>query len=190
MLQFYYFLLFNGIYNMIQIKNLLKKIINEVVVYKYYKNGEHIYMNPPSITRMESNLRAFIDIEGNFYVADVPSYTTLHIDIVRALQSNGTLKTNIKHLDKSFFDNYIGVMRIGDSNNFELSEMYSTDIYDADKYFYIENCLPIIERAISACKVKNPKYNIEMTKLNIPDKAADFYGDRAQDEYEFQQEYR
>jgi hypothetical protein len=143
---------------MLKINSIYKQLITEVSVGTMA--GGEVFMNPPSIMRMEPNLRAIIDSDGNLYVVDAyPNF--LHIDIVRHLQRAGVLTTNITKLNEDFLKKYTTLIRVRKTNTFMLSSLYTDNPDYSNNIYYVDNIIPYIKPMIDKCKIKNPKFDFE-----------------------------
>ena len=154
------------------IQEEVKKYLNEELLGNYvgewYKKPFEVYKNPPSIKRMNSDIRGFVDSEGNLYLAnaDVDSFeaSTDHKEIFDFLRKKGIGKRVTMYFDKNekrvIEGNLVPVQRLRDTNDFYLGEGFS---YTGLK---IEQVDEIVDNAFKNAKIKNPRINFTPYSIN------------------------
>jgi len=135
---------------MIKLKNLLKEdLIGRI-------RGYEVFKNPISISRMEDNLRAISDPDGNLFVID--SNDVMHNDIAAFLQKKGYKipeSYGTDGLAKITERGYISWARKGNSKDFYLGESYVLGMYPFDAHEVIS----AIKKYAKKTNAKNPQYN-------------------------------
>lgn len=103
-----------------------------------------VFKNPKSIKRLDNNIRAIVDNDGNLYVID-DNWTVLHNMFAGWLRSKG-----YPVADNTYYnlDNTVPLQRYNDTNRFYLSESIKQDEID-------EN-IDSVKRILSLAKQKNP----------------------------------
>lgn len=136
-------------------KKVFGKDLNEEKIGDYhYKNSSgnifftEVYKNPSSIKKMDSNIRAVSDKEGNLFLFDKAHL--LHGRLLNYLHDRGIMMDAMWNKDENFYDNMITWHRMKDTNKFYLGESYSEN----------EDCisLPRVQKWIKKVKEKNPQF--------------------------------
>jgi hypothetical protein len=141
---------------------------NEIVG---YTDETPIIKNPKSLTNFSRNVRAIGSSNGDLYVMQGDAFV-VHGEMA---QASGLFKYEDEIYNNQ--DKYILMHRVGDSNDFGLSDSY-------EHYLRIETRLITANKIINALKKKNPQYNFYLefyTKVPYIRKGTSL------DEYTYQQ---
>jgi len=112
-------------------------------------NGDEMFINPKSIDRMKPYIRGIADSNGNLYLIDSHNY--IHTTISRLFNQRG-YQLPIEFDYPKDHKRFIGLQRNGDTNDFYLSESYTSDEY-------VEENLDNIVNILDKTKAKNPTYD-------------------------------
>lgn len=138
-----------------------------------YESLIEVYKNPPSIKRMEPNLRAISDKDGNLFVVDASGYLT-HTVFLKWLTLNNYIKIK-SYTYLNSLSEIVSWQRKENTNDFYLSESYNM-YNDYESPFFIANFADFIKSNIIKCKEKNPRFNFLpiqiMNNLSIDDAIA------------------
>ncbi len=145
--------------------NIIKIIKEELLspqIYKTYgfktNHRFDIYKNPPSITRMEPDLRAVSTPNNDLYAVDERGFRIIHADILEYLRRYEGYKLKEREFTHPILNNIIGWTRRGRTNYFYLAEGYD---YDSQIKPHINYLINHIE------KLKNKFPNIKFVPKKI-----------------------
>jgi len=134
---------------MIKLKDLLKEELIAKV------RGFEVFKNPKTISRMDANLRAISNPDGDLFV--IESNDVIHSDLAKAVSAKGyKIPTYLssEELVELTERGYIYWVRKGNSGDFYLGESYTFGYPFDDPEFK-----PAVKKYARKTKSKNPQYN-------------------------------